>query len=286
MTVGDWLARARASLGALADEREAAREARLILQRATGWGAARLGAAGGEGLAEGAARLADAMLARRLEREPLAQILGEWEFYGRPFFVSRATLVPRPDTESLVDLALGAPFGRVLDLGTGSGAIAVTLLAERPEAQGVMSDISPEALEVARRNAARHGVEARLVGVVSDWWAGIEGVFDLVVSNPPYVSEAEHADLAPEILLWEPRAALTPGGDGLSAYRAILAGLGAHLAPGGRCLVEIGATQGEAVAALFREAGLEAVGVHADMTGKARVVSGRARAAEGLTGHK
>lgn len=279
MTVGGWLAEARARLGPLMGEREAAREARLILQRATGWGAARLGTAGAEALSEAAARLADAMLARRVAREPLAQILGEWEFYGRHFFVTQATLVPRPDTESLVSLALAEPFERLLDLGTGSGAIAVTLLSERPEAAGVMSDISPEALAVARRNAARHGVGARLAGVVSDWWDGIEGVFDLVVSNPPYVSAAEYAGLAPEILLWEPRAALTPGGDGLAAYRSILAGLGAHLAPGGRCLVEIGATQGPAVAALFREAGLDAVAVHADMAGKARVVSGRAGAA-------
>jgi release factor glutamine methyltransferase len=275
MTVGGWLAEARARLVPLIGEGEAARDLRLMLMRATGWGAARLGVAGGETLPEPARVLADAMLARRLMREPLAQILGEWAFYGRSFAVTRATLVPRPDTETLVELALAEPFARLIDLGTGSGAIAVTLLAERPEAQGLACDISQDALAVAAQNAARHGVAGRLRFAQADWWAGITGSFDLVVSNPPYVSEAEYAGLAPEITLWEPRAALTPGGDGLSAYRAIVAGLGGHLTPGGSCLVEIGEGQGAAVAGLFRAAGLDDVAVHPDINGKARVVSGR-----------
>jgi release factor glutamine methyltransferase len=245
-----------------------------MLAHATGWSAAQVAVAGGAALAPAALARAEAMLARRLAREPLAQIVGEWGFFGRRFAVTRDTLTPRPDTETLVELALGAPFARLLDLGTGTGAIAVSLLAERPGATGVASDVSAPALAVAEANAARHGVAGRLRLVQADWWEGIEGQFDLVVSNPPYVTEAEYADLAPEITLWEPRGALTPGGDGLAAYRAIAAGLAAHLAPGGRCLLEIGAGQGGAVAAILRGAGLDAVAVHPDINGKARVVSG------------
>jgi release factor glutamine methyltransferase len=217
---------------------------------------------------------ADAMLARRLAREPLALILGQWGFYGRDFAVTRDTLVPRPDTETLVELALAREFARLVDLGTGSGAIAVTLLAERAGATGVATDISDAALAVAAGNADRHGVAGRLRLQRADWWDGVEGPFDLVVSNPPYVTEAEYAGLAPEITGWEPRAALTPGGDGLAAYRAIAAGLAGHLVPGGTCLLEIGAAQGEAVAAILQAAGLAQVTVHADLAGKPRVVAG------------
>lgn len=277
MRAGDWLLRAGALLEPFAG-REAGREARLMLGAASGWSAARVAVARDEGLEPEVLARAEAMLERRLAREPLALILGEWGFFGRSFAVTRDTLVPRPDTETLVELALAEPFGRVIDLGTGSGAIAVTLLAERGAASGVATDLSAGALEVAGGNAARHGVAGRLAFLRADWWQGVEGRFDLIVSNPPYVSAEDYDGLAPEITRYEPRAALTPGGDGLSAYRAILAGAAAHLSPGGRVLVEIGAAQGAAVAALFEAAGLDAVAVHPDMTGKARVVSGRARA--------
>jgi release factor glutamine methyltransferase len=277
MKAGDWLLRAGAVLEPLVG-REAGREARLMLGAASGWSAARVAVARDEALEPDVGERLEAMLARRLAREPLALILGEWGFFGRSFAVTRDTLVPRPDTETLVELALAEPFGCVIDLGTGSGAIAVTLLAERGGASGVATDLSAGALAVAGGNAARHGVAGRLAFLRADWWQGVEGRFDLIVSNPPYVSAAEYDALAPEITRYEPRGALTPGGDGLSAYRAILAGVGAHLSPGGRVLVEIGAAQGAAVAALFEAAGLDAVAVHPDMAGKARVVSGRSRA--------
>lgn len=273
MTAGAWLAHARARLAPVAGA-QAAREARLILAHVTGWSATRVALEGGAALTPEGLSAAEAALARRLAREPLAQILGAWGFYGRSFRVTRDTLVPRPDTETLVDLALARPFERLIDLGTGTGAIAVTLLAERDGATGVASDISAAALAVAGENAAAHGVAGRLRLVEADWWDGVDGVFDLVVSNPPYVTGAEYATLAPEVTDWEPRGALTPGGDGLSAYRAILDGLAPRLAPGGRCLVEIGAGQGEAVAALFTAAGLDAVAVHPDINGKPRVVEG------------
>ncbi|PWK58068.1 peptide chain release factor N(5)-glutamine methyltransferase [Roseicyclus mahoneyensis] len=279
MTAADWMARAMGLLRPISGDL-AAREARMVLGAATGWSAARVAVAGGEALEAPVLEAAEAMLARRLAREPMAQILGQWLFFGRAFRVTRDTLTPRPDTETLVDLALSAPFGRLLDLGTGTGAIAVSLLAERREATGVASDVSAEALAVAAVNAARHGVAGRIELVQSDWWEGIEGSFDLIVSNPPYVSAEDYAGLAPEITRWEPRRALTPEGDGLSAYRIILSRMTAHLVPGGRCLVEIGAAQGQAVAALFEVAGLEDVAVHPDINGKPRVVSGRrARAA-------
>jgi len=275
MTVGDWLSEARAQLAPLIGADAAAREARLILMRATGWGPARAGLAGAEGLAASAKAVADGMLARRLTHEPLAQIFGEWAFFGRSFSVTRDTLVPRSDTETLIELALAEPYERVIDLGTGSGAIAVTLLAECAQAQAVASDLSPQALAVAAENAARHGVSERITLVQSDWWAGITGAFDLVVSNPPYVSEAAYAGLAPDVTAWEPRMALTPGGDGLLAYRVLLAEIDSHLKVGGRSMMEIGYDQGPAVAALFEAAGLEEITVHADINGRPRVVSGR-----------
>ena len=274
-----WLAATRARLAPIIGPEDAAREARLILAHVTGQSSARLSVAGDDPLPRAQCDRADAMVTRRIAREPLAQILGQWAFYGRDFTVTRATLTPRPDTETLIDLALAAPWGRVLDLGTGTGAIAVTLLAERARATGLASDISPEALAVARHNALRHDVAQRLGFVQADWWDGIaaapSGRFDLIVSNPPYVTEAEYDELAPEITRWEPRGALTPGGDGLAPYRVISAGLAAHLAPGGLCLVEIGAGQGAAVAGLFAAAGLEEVAVHADINGKPRIVAGR-----------
>lgn len=274
-TVAAWLRAAQARLAPVIGQDEAGRDLRLILLRATGWSAARLGISGAEPMPPEADARADAMLAARLTRQPLAQILGEWGFYGRDFIVTQDTLVPRPDTETLIELALAQPFSDLVDLGTGSGAIAVTLLAERGGARAVGCDISQGALDVAARNAARHGVAARLDLQRADWWAGVMGRFDLIVSNPPYVRESDYALLPPEITTWEPRAALTPGGDGLSAYRAILGGLGPHLVPGGRCLVEIGADQGRDVAAIFAAAGLVDIAVHPDINGKDRVVAGR-----------
>lgn len=282
-TIRDWLGRAEARLAPLIGAEEARRDVRLLLRHATGRSAAALLADAPVPLAETERNRADAMLERRVRREPTAQILGHWPFHGRDFEVGPAVLTPRPDTETLVDLALSAPFASLLDLGTGSGALAVTLLAERPDAHGVATDISAAALEIAGRNARRHRVEGRLDLRQGDWWQAVpEGrAFDLIVSNPPYVSAAEYAGLAPEITRFEPQRALTPGGDGLGAYRAILEGARPHLAPGGRLIVEIGAGQGAAVRALFLSAGLDAVRVDPDLTGKDRVVRGRRPASGG-----
>lgn len=219
------------------------------------------------------ARLAK-MLARRLRREPVARILGRRLFWGREFAITPDVLDPRPETECLVAAALDGPApARFIDMGTGSGCIAVTLLAEWPGARGVASDLSAAALAVAARNAAGHRVADRLGLVESDWFTGVTGRFDLIVSNPPYIAEAEIAALAPEVLCHDPRGALSDGGDGLSAYRALAAAAPRHLVPGGRILVETGWRQGRAVADIFSGCGLAAVRILPDLDGRDRVVA-------------
>jgi release factor glutamine methyltransferase len=218
----------------------------------------------------------EALLHRRMEHEPVSRIIGRRAFWGRDFKITPDVLDPRPETEILVAEALRGPApARLLDLGTGSGILAVSLLAEWPGAEGVATDLSPAALAVARENAARHGVDDRLGLAEANWFAGVDGVFDLIVSNPPYIAADEMAGLEQEVRDHDPEMALTPGGDGLDAYRAILEGAPAHLAPGGRLMVEIGPSQGAAVTALFEAAGLAHVTVRPDLDGRARVVLGR-----------
>ncbi|QPM89544.1 peptide chain release factor N(5)-glutamine methyltransferase [Pseudooceanicola algae] len=217
----------------------------------------------------------EAAISARLIRQPVSQIIGRRAFWNREFIVTPDVLDPRPETETLIAEALELPFNRFLDLGTGSGAIAITLLDERAGATGVATDISPAALAVARRNAAAIGVADRLDLVQSDWCAGLTGTFDLILSNPPYIAAAEMPSLSPEVRDWEPHLALTPGGDGLDAYRAICASAPAHLAPDGWLMVEVGWQQGPAVAEIFGAAGLEDVATRPDLGNRDRVVRGR-----------
>lgn len=218
------------------------------------------------------------LLERRRAREPVAYILGRREFWGRRFDVSPAVLVPRPDTETLVERALELlpreADVQALDLGTGSGILAVTLAAERPRARIDAVDLSGEALSVARANAERHGVADRVSFHLGDLFAPLpEGRrFDLIVSNPPYIPEREVAELPPEISRFEPKLALAAGDDGLDVLRRIAADAFSWLAPGGIILVEIGMGQADAVQALFAAAGLVALRSHADLAGIARVV--------------
>ncbi len=214
---------------------------------------------------------------RRANREPVSHILGYRDFWKHRFKITPEVLDPRPETEVLVELALAEPFTRVLDLGTGSGAILVSLLAERPDATGVGTDLSEAAVLVAGDNADMAGVEPRITLPVSDWYEDIGGRFDLIVSNPPYIAEGEAKDLSPEVRDHEPELALFAGSDGLDAYRSIAKGTPHHLNPGGRILVEIGPTQAKAVQALFEAAGLEDVRCHPDLDGRDRVVSARAK---------
>lgn len=253
------------------------RDARLLLAEAVGTPPDRLMLEPDALLGPDAAARLAGMIAARLARQPVAQILGRRQFWGRDFRVSRDVLDPRPETECLVALALeGVPAQHVLDLGTGSGAILLTLLAEWPAAQGLGIDASPAALAVAGANAAALGLAARAELRVGDWLVGVDGPFDLVVCNPPYIAADELPGLAPEVIGWEPLAALSPGADGLAAYARIAPCLAAVLAPGGRALFEIGPSQGAAVAALFGAAGFAEVRVHPDLDLRDRVIDVRA----------
>lgn len=267
-TLGQALAAATARLRAAGID-SPDRDARRLLAHAQGIAPDRLALHLGEPLADPAA--CEAALAARVARQPVSQIIGRRLFWGRAFRVTPDVLDPRPETETLVAEALAAPFARVLDLGTGSGCILLTLLAERKGATGLGVDLSAKALAVAEENAAKHGISAEFL--VSDWFVSVPGRFDLIVANPPYIAADEMAGLAPEPRLWEPRMALTDEGDGLGAYRAIAAGASAHLAPGGRLLVEIGPTQGDRVSALFSAGGLGPARVLQDLDGRDRVVA-------------
>lgn len=214
------------------------------------------------------------MIRQRATRVPLSHVLGYRDFYNHRFIVSADVLDPRPDTEALVIAALEQPFENVLDLGTGSGCILLSLLAAQTTAKGVGTDISEAALAVAAENRAQLGLQEQATLVQSDWFAAIEGAFDLIVSNPPYIAAAEMPDLQPEVRLHEPHLALTDNADGLNAYRKITAGCLDHLTPGGRLMVEIGPTQAPEVSAMMRAVGLQQIRVIPDIDGRDRVVVG------------
>ncbi len=272
MSAADWAGCLRTAARQLqaAGVEGAARDARRLLAHVLG-GAERVSACLRDVPEPGDAKRFFEMVRRRVARVPIAQIIGQREFYGRLFEVGPDVLDPRPETETLVAAALEQPFSGLLDLGCGSGCILLTLLAERPGARGVGCDISEPALAVARRNRARLGLEARARLLRSDWFSAVSGSFDLIVSNPPYVSAAEMASLAPE-LRHEPEIALSPGGDGLAAYRAIAAGARRHLRPGGRLLLEIGPAQASAVGAILAAGGLAVLDCLADLDGRDRVL--------------
>ncbi|MBP1805475.1 peptide chain release factor N(5)-glutamine methyltransferase [Rubellimicrobium aerolatum] len=250
---------------------EPAGDARRLLARALGIAPGRLTLVLSEPILTSRSEAYDALLLERAKRRPVSQLLGTRAFWGRGFLVTGDVLDPRPETEVLVAAALEEPYARVLDLGTGTGCILLTLLAERPEATGLGLDLSPAALAVAARNADALGLRDRAELRESDWFAAAGGRFDLVVSNPPYIARDEMPGLEPEVRDWEPRLALTDEGDGLGAYRAILAGAGAHLAPGGRLIVEHGPTQAGAIAALGAAHGFAAPEMRRDLDGRDRV---------------
>ena len=248
-------------------------DARLLLEYATGCSHADLRARPETPvIAPAYAQFAE-WVARRAAGEPLAYLVGEAEFRGRVFQVSPAVLIPRPETEVLVELALerlqslNAP--RVLDLGTGSGIVAISLALECPKARIATVDISFEAISVARNNAGRLGAEIEFRQ--SDWFAALAGeTYDLIVSNPPYVAEGDpHLQL--NGLPFEPRLALTDGADGLACIRNIIAGATAHLTPGGWLLFEHGYDQGESSRNLLTAAGFKAAFTHPDLAGTDRV---------------
>lgn len=247
-------------------------DARLLLQKTTGLSHDMIVADPTLIIAEDAVARFDAALSRRLAREPVSRILGWREFYGRCFALTPAVLDPRPDTETLVDAALKLlpRRPRILDLGTGSGAIVVTLLAERTDARGVAVDLSANALAVSLDNALAHGVADRLELLQGTWFEPVTGCFDLIVSNPPYIPDAVVPGLEPEVRDHDPGLALAGGEDGLTCYRAISGVASSHLNPRGIILVEIGAGQAADVTAIFRHNGLAAAGQYRDLGGHVR----------------
>lgn len=243
--------------------------------------------------AAGAARVAD-LVQRRMSGESVARIIGSRDFYGLSFSLNEATLEPRPDTELLVDLALQRlpQGGRLLDLGTGTGCIPIAILANRGDASTVAVDLSARALEAAGENARANGVSERLALLHGSWFEPLlltspegrgEDRFDLITSNPPYITSAVVETLEPEVKDFDPRLALDGGPDGLAPYRIIAGEAANWLRPGGWLLVEIGHDQGASVSALFVANGFVEVSVSKDLNGRDRVVAGRAgTSAEGL----
>ncbi|MCO5127950.1 MAG: peptide chain release factor N(5)-glutamine methyltransferase [Rhodobacteraceae bacterium] len=248
------------------------RDARILLAHALGIGTDRLTLVLPDPIPTEAQAAFAAAVTARAARQPVSQITGRRLFWGRSFKVTRDTLDPRPETEILVAAALERPFTRILDLGTGTGCILLSCLAGMPFATGTGTDVSGAALAVAAENAAALGLDARARFARSDWFSAVTGRFDLIVSNPPYIAAEEMASLAPEVRDWEPSGALSPGGDGLDAYRAIARGAGARLMAGGRLILEIGPTQGAAVAALLAAQGFEGVEIRPDLDGRDRTI--------------
>jgi release factor glutamine methyltransferase len=259
-------------------------DAEVLLRHWLGWSQAQLVSRMDAELDERAAGQFLVLVERRLRREPVAYITGTQEFWSLDFQVSPSVLIPRPETECLVETALNLlaersnePL-RIADLGTGSGAIAISLAAELPRACVTAVDISPAALELAGSNALRHRVAERIKPIHADLFAGFEAAerFDFIVANPPYVRSGEIDELAAEVSRWEPRLALDGGSDGLEFYRRIATTAWRWLAPGGALALEIGADQGSAVRRIFEStAGYDDVAVRRDYAGRDRVITMR-----------
>ena len=240
--------------------------------------------AAGRQITENESHRLEVFARRRLAGEPVARILGHKEFWGLPLNLSPATLVPRPDTETVVEMALqilraearaNQPL-RIADLGTGSGAILLALLSELPRANGVGTDVSAEALQTASGNAARLGLSDRATFIACDYASGLAGAFDLIVSNPPYIRSADINALAVEVRDHDPHTALDGGADGLDAYRALIPQAAQSLAPGATLVVEAGEGQSSDIEALMTAAGLTTAGPpRADLAGIRRAVAGR-----------
>jgi release factor glutamine methyltransferase len=270
----DHLLRAAKRALAEKDNPTPALDARLLLQHAAGLSHEALIADPHRQIAPEAAAIFHGWLDRRLGGEPVSRILGEREFYGRAFRITPATLDPRPDTETLIAAALALMPSdepcRIIDLGTGSGIIGVTLLCERPNARAMMTDISAEALTVARENAERHRVSSRSLFAQGSWFASAKGPFDLILSNPPYIPQAILPTLAAEVRNFDPEKALVAGPDGLQAFREIAAAAAPFLARAGHVVVEIGKGQEVEIEEIFEMRGFSAKNRWKDLAGHVR----------------
>lgn len=258
-------------------------DARVLIEAVTGLTATDMARAPERGLSAPEIDCLRDYQAQRLEGKPVSKIIGQREFWGRLFQVNEHVLDPRPDSETLVEAALAhlpeAQAFQLLDLGTGSGCLLLTLLAERAQGQGLGVDVSEPALVVAKANSQSLDLQARARFASSHWLESVAGRFDMIVSNPPYISDAEMASLDKNVLDYDPHLALKGGGDGMDPYRHICAKAQDHLQADGWLLFEIGATQGAAVGEILRQAGFSQVQVLPDLAGRDRVVMGRAPSA-------
>jgi release factor glutamine methyltransferase len=254
-------------------------DARVLVQHALSLDHTALAAAPGRAISESERDAMARLAARRLAGEPVARILGAKEFWGLPFSLSAATLVPRPETETVIEAALEA-LGkqrdetlRIADLGTGTGAILLALLHELRNATGVGTDLDATAIETAQANAQALGLSSRAQFVRTDFGSGLAPAFDLVVSNPPYIATGDIAELAPEVRDHDPKLALDGGRDGLDAYRALAAQMPALLNARGTAIVEIGIGQAAQVETIFKPAGLHLTGAKPDLAGITRALT-------------
>jgi release factor glutamine methyltransferase len=274
MTLGDAVAAAAAQLAAAGIE-SPRHEARLLVQLAADLDAAAVLGYPERALGPAAQNRFDRLLARRVAREPFSRLVGRREFWSRDFALSADTLDPRPDSETLIEAVLdrlpdrGAALS-LLDLGTGTGCLLLALLSELPHASGFGTDLVPGAVSLARANALSIGLESRAFFAVSDWGAALAGGFDVVICNPPYIASAAIAGLAPEVVRFDPPAALDGGPDGLGAYRALAPQMTRLLRASGFACIELGDGQTHAAAEIFRRHGLVIGGVHRDLAGVER----------------
>src|SRR5262245_16887507 len=281
LTLADALRRATAQLRRAGVE-GAGNDARRLVSAALGISAAQVLARPERPLSPEEVKSFGHLIARRVAREPVSRILGEREFYGRTFGISPATLDPRPDSETLIDAALKlvalegwrARTLRILDVGTGSGSLLLTLLAELPDAFGVGTDVSVAALKTARGNAVRLGLARSAGWLAGDLVEAVRGPFDILISNPPYIPSLEIAQVEPEVREHDPRLALDGGADGVSFFRRLSA-KAAKIVPDGWIVLETGHDQADAVATLLADQGLRKISVHLDVAGRRRCVAAR-----------
>jgi len=250
----------------------AARDARLLAAHVCDIDPSRVTLHEMDEVAEAAIARFDEAITQRQNHRPVSRIIGARQFWGRNFQITDEVLDPRGDTETLIAEALKSPAKRILDLGTGSGILGITLAAEQVDAVVIVTDISITALVVAQNNAKRHSVEDRIEFIESDWFDSLHGKFDLIISNPPYIGENELNGLEPDVIDYDPMIALTPGGDGLAPYRIITGQAPNYLNENGRVIVEIGHLQGNDVKNLFLNAGFTDVQILQDLDGKDRAI--------------
>lgn len=273
MIVKDALAQAVARLTPTQGA-DARGDAVILLAHALGLSRSGVTVASADPMSDTQVAAFDQMVSQRVKHQPVSQIIGSREFWGLSFIVTGDVLDPRADTETLVEVALDGPHPQtILDLGTGTGCILLSLLHEWPAARGVGVDISDAALRIARQNAQNLTLTDRVTFVQSNWFTQITGTFDLITSNPPYITAEEMAGLHPDVADWEPHLALTPGGDGLDPYRTIAKTAKAFLAPNGRLLLEFGWQQAESVSAILDAEGWKNLSIQKDLGGNNRVLS-------------